>query len=104
MDKWIVFGFLGQFFFGSRFLVQWLLSEIKKRSHIPTVFWYLSILGGSILFIYALHKRDIVFIVGQGMGILIYARNLVLIRRHAPALAHEVSDLDMLAEGETPGR
>jgi len=81
MDGWILFGFLGQFFFGGRFFVQWISSEIKKRSHVPVVFWYLSLLGGLFLFIYAIHIKDIVFIVGQGMGLLIYSRNLVLIKR-----------------------
>ncbi len=82
MDGWIIFGFLGQFFFGSRFFVQWIFSEIKKKSHFPVAFWYLSILGGIILFIYAIHINDIVFTVGQGMGLLIYTRNLILIKRH----------------------
>jgi lipid-A-disaccharide synthase-like uncharacterized protein len=81
MDKWIIFGFVGQVLFASRFFVQWLASEIRKKSYVPTVFWYLSIFGGIVLFIYALHIKDIVFTVGQGAGIIIYLRNLVLIKR-----------------------
>ena len=76
-----MFGFLGQLIFGARFFVQWILSEIKKKSYVPTIFWYLSLCGGIVLFIYALHKKDAVFIVGQGVGILIYARNIVLIKK-----------------------
>lgn len=83
MDRWIVVGFLGQLLFGSRFIIQWLKSEKRKESYVPVVFWYLSIGGGLILFLYALHIKDIVFTIGQGAGIFIYFRNLVLIRRKA---------------------
>ncbi|MCA9409043.1 MAG: lipid-A-disaccharide synthase N-terminal domain-containing protein, partial [Candidatus Omnitrophica bacterium] len=44
--SWVIIGFLGQFVFGARFLIQWICSELKKESHIPLVFWYLSIGGG----------------------------------------------------------
>ncbi len=82
MDLWIAFGFLGQLLFSARFLLQWIASEIKKKSHIPVLFWYFSLAGGAVLFIYALHIKDIVFTIGQGFGLLVYARNLVLIKKH----------------------
>jgi len=82
MQGWLIFGFVGQLLFGSRFLIQWICSERKKRSYIPLPFWYLSISGGLVLFAYAIHRQDPVFIVGQGMGIFVYARNLVLIAQH----------------------
>ena len=81
---WLVIGFGGQAIFGARFLVQWLVSEKEKRSVIPVAFWYLSIGGGAILLLYAIHKRDPVFIAGQLMGVFIYSRNLVLLRRARP--------------------
>ena len=80
-DPWVVFGFLGQFIFGMRFIVQWIYSERKKESYIPIPFWYLSIGGGMILLTYAIYKKDPVFIVGQGSGLLVYLRNLALIRQ-----------------------
>ena len=83
MDKnliWLIIGFVGQGFFSARFIVQWIMSEIKKQSIIPLGFWYFSLLGGATLFAYALYKEDPVFIVGQGAGLLIYTRNLYLIR------------------------
>jgi len=83
MNYWIIFGFIGQISFGSRFLVQWIASEKVKRSIIPTSFWYLSMIGGLILLIYAIHIRDIVFTVGQSFGLLIYSRNLYFIKRRA---------------------
>jgi lipid-A-disaccharide synthase-like uncharacterized protein len=78
---WIVAGFAGQAMFTARFLVQWIASERVKRSVVPHLFWYLSLGGGSILLIYAIHRRDPVFIVGQATGLLVYSRNLWLIFR-----------------------
>jgi len=61
--------------------VQWLVSEKKGESTIPVVFWYFSLAGGLILFCYAIHKKDPVFIIGQSSGIVVYIRNLILVRR-----------------------
>ena len=82
---WYVVGFLGQAFFFSRFLVQWLASERVGRSVIPLSFWYLSLLGGITLFVYALHLGDPVFIIGQSTGAFIYLRNLYFRLREEPA-------------------
>jgi 4-amino-4-deoxy-L-arabinose transferase-like glycosyltransferase/lipid-A-disaccharide synthase-like uncharacterized protein len=78
-NLWLAFGFLAQGMFFSRFLLQWIVSEKKKKSVIPTGFWWLSLAGGVMLFSYAVHRKDPVFIVGQGTGILIYLRNLYFI-------------------------
>ncbi len=78
---WLLIGFLGQGIFFSRFVLQWWQSERAGMSVIPTAFWYLSIAGALVILAYALHKRDIVFIAGQGFALLIYARNLMLIRK-----------------------
>ena len=78
---WLAFGLIGQVVFGARFIVQWIASERKRESHIPIVFWYLSIAGGIITTAYAIHKRDAVFIIGQGAGLIVYIRNLMLIYR-----------------------
>jgi lipid-A-disaccharide synthase-like uncharacterized protein len=78
---WLAFGLIGQVVFGARFVVQWIASERKRESHIPLTFWYLSIAGGIITTAYAIHKHDAVFIVGQGAGLVVYVRNLMLIYR-----------------------
>lgn len=77
---WLVIGFGGQALFMARFLVQWLVSERERRSVIPISFWYFSIGGALVLLVYALHRRDPVFVAGQLLGVLIYLRNLHLIR------------------------
>ncbi len=83
---WLVIGFGGQLMFSMRFLLQWLHSERHKKSLIPVAFWYFSIAGSLILLIYAIHKRDPVFILGQSSGILIYARNLYFIYKEKQKL------------------
>ncbi len=79
---WMAVGFTGQAFFSARFLVQWLASEYVKKSVIPVMFWYFSILGGITLLIYAIYRKDPVFILGQSTGVVIYLRNLHLIRKN----------------------
>lgn len=78
---WFLVGFLGQGLFTMRFVVQWLHSERQRRSVVPLPFWYLSIGGGLTLLLYAIHRKDPVFIVGQFLGVFIYLRNLFLIRQ-----------------------
>lgn len=82
---WVGIGLAGQACFFSRFLVQWIASERKKRSVVPRAFWYLSISGGLILLSYSLWRRDPVFILGQSVGLFVYLRNLVLLRREDAA-------------------
>jgi lipid-A-disaccharide synthase-like uncharacterized protein len=76
---WVLIGLFGQAMFMMRFVVQWIASERVKQSIVPQTFWYFSLGGGVILFIYALHQQDIVFTLGQGLGLFIYLRNLYFI-------------------------
>lgn len=78
---WLMVGFAGQVAFTGRFVLQWLYSEYKKRSVIPTNFWYLSIVGSTLLLAYAIYREDPVFIAGQAFGSLVYFRNLQLIAK-----------------------
>lgn len=78
---WLAIGFAGQALFTARFLVQWAVSEKKRDSVVPVSFWWLSLLGGLTLLSYAIHRRDPVIIVGQGMGLFVYVRNLMLVAK-----------------------
>lgn len=77
----LIMGFAGQALFSARFLVQWIASEKEGKSVVPLPFWYLSVGGGGLLFAYAIFRKDPVFILGQGGGLLIYVRNLYLIHK-----------------------
>ncbi len=78
---WLVLGFIAQSLFSARFLVQWVASERAGKSVVPVVFWHLSIIGTVLLLAYAVYRRDPVFILGQSAGLVVYFRNLYLIRR-----------------------
>jgi lipid-A-disaccharide synthase-like uncharacterized protein len=78
---WNVVGFLGTGLFGLRFVVQWLKSEQEGHSVIPIAFWYFSLLGGTVSFVYVVHLRSWPLMLGQGVPLLIYARNLSLVYR-----------------------
>jgi len=77
---WLVAGLAGQACFTARFLVQWIVSERRRRSVVPVAFWYLSVVGAVLLLSYALYRRDPVFVLGSSVGLVVYARNLMLLR------------------------
>ncbi|NOZ12023.1 MAG: hypothetical protein GXO69_00070 [Acidobacteria bacterium] len=79
----VTLGFVAQGVFASRFIVQWIASEREKRSVIPMAFWYLSFCGGLLLTVYAIYRKDPVFILGQASGLIVYSRNIILRWREA---------------------
>src|SRR5258708_6024961 len=81
VNWWVLLGYIGQCLFAMRFIVQWVASERVGRSVIPVAFWFFSIGGGVLLFGYALYIRDPVFIIGQGLGLFVYLRNLYFVFR-----------------------
>lgn len=85
VDWWVLLGLVAQGLFTMRFVVQWLASERAKRSVMPVAFWWFSIGGGVLLLIYALYRRDPVFIAGQAFGVFVYFRNLHFVLRERRA-------------------
>ncbi len=81
LDWWVLLGFVAQAFFTARFAVQWIASERAGRSIIPVAVWWCSIGGGLLLLVYALYRRDPVFIAGQAFGVFVYLRNLYFVLR-----------------------
>ncbi len=78
---WVSLGLAGQAIFMGRMLVQWFVSEKSKRSVIPVSFWWMSLVGSTMLLVYFIWRRDIVGILGNLTGWIVYVRNLVLIHR-----------------------
>jgi len=75
---WVIFGLCAQLIFGARFYLQWIVSERRGESYIPLAFWYLSIVGGVMLFMYSVHERALPFAIGQATGVFVYVRNIML--------------------------
>ena len=82
---WEATAFVGEAIFGGRFVLQWLVSEYRKKSHVPVAFWYMSIVGSIILLAYSIHIEKPVFILALALQIGIYTRNLALIKKERKA-------------------
>lgn len=80
---WVGIGTLGQIAFSGRMVLQWVISERRGRSVISESFWWFSLFGGLTLFSYFVWRQDPVGILGQASGIVVYARNIRLLRKHA---------------------
>jgi lipid-A-disaccharide synthase-like uncharacterized protein len=78
---WLAIGLVGQAAFFARFLVQWVASERAGRSYIPMSFWYLSLVGSLVLLVYAIHRAEPVFLLGQLPNAFVYVRNIMLLKR-----------------------
>ena len=89
-DGWVILGFVAQAFFTMRFVVQWIASERARKSVVPVAFWFFSIGGGALLLVYALYRRDPVFIAGQALGLIVYLRNVYFIILAGRASSAEV--------------
>lgn len=79
---WVALGLLGQIVFAGRMFVQWFASEKKGQSVVPAAFWWMSLFGGVMVFTYFVWRQDVVGVLGQCSGVVIYARNLKLIAKH----------------------
>jgi lipid-A-disaccharide synthase-like uncharacterized protein len=83
---WEVIGWLGNFVFSARFVVQWYATEKRKQVVVPAAFWWLSLVGSLLLLTYALfsvHKWVIIF--SYAFNWIPYARNLIIHHRHEDA-------------------
>lgn len=81
LDFFAVIGFIGQGLFSMRFIIQWIASERAGKSVIPFSFWIFSLGGSVLLLTYAIYRKDPVFILGQAPNVLIYSRNIYLLKK-----------------------
>lgn len=88
---WLAVGFIAQAMFMMRFVIQWLASERIKQSIVPETFWYFSLAGGIMLLAYSLWRGDPVYILGQSLGTVIYARNIYFIWSHKQRMSAEAN-------------
>lgn len=106
---WFALGFIGQVLFTGRFVLQWHASEQARAPVNPVQFWYLSLSGSLLLLAYALHTADAVIVLGQSFGLVVYLRNLALIRRQSAAdrygdgAARQAHEAAPDAKGSHPG-
>jgi lipid-A-disaccharide synthase-like uncharacterized protein len=98
LNTWEMIGILGALIFASRFLVQWIASERRRKSVVPVSFWWLSLVGTTILTLYGIHFRRLAVVLGQAFGFVVYIRNLQLIASHGRAKRDQMG----LGEGEAP--
>jgi lipid-A-disaccharide synthase-like uncharacterized protein len=75
----VILGSVAQIVFTGRFVYQWIYSESKKLSSLPLGFWILSLVGSSLVIIYAVLRKDPVLLVGHIFGFFVYIRNIHLI-------------------------
>ncbi len=74
----LLWGSVAQIIFTFRFVYQWLYSEKIKESQLPFGFWLLSLIGSSMILVYAIIRLDPVLFIGQLFGFFIYIRNIIL--------------------------
>ncbi len=77
---WIGVGVVGQALFAARFAVQWLVTEVRRRSVIPPAFWYLSIVASLLLMSSHVQRREWLYALGLVVTLPVYVRNIMLIR------------------------
>ena len=71
-------GIFAQICFSIRILIQWILSEHRRKVVSPTLFWFFSLLGSTVMFIYGMLRNDFSIILGQFISFYVYIGNLNL--------------------------
>jgi len=79
-DFWTLIGLFAQGLFFLRFIIQWYFSEKQKKTIVPKIFWYISLLGGVLTLLYAIARNDFVFLITGVLQIILYIRNIMLSR------------------------
>lgn len=80
MNKYLIigFGFLAQFLFFARTIVQWFKSEQEGEVISPAIYWQISLLASILMLTYGILRNDFSIVVGQILVYSVYIRNLQL--------------------------
>ena len=73
-------GIVGQLLLNCRYLYQWYFSEKAKESILPLGFWVISAVASVMVIIYSIYRHEPVLLVAQSLGVLVYARNILIYR------------------------
>ena len=77
----LIYGSLGQIIFTLGFIYQWVYSRKRHESILPLGFWLISLLGSAIIVSYAIVRHDPVLILGQSTGLVVYIRNIWILKK-----------------------
>jgi len=80
---WIAIGSVGALLFGSRFLIQWIATEMKRKSVVPHIFWHISVAATILQFACYWHRGEWVYAVGMVTNLVVYIRNIYFNHRGA---------------------
>ncbi len=86
---WIAIGVVGQGLFALRFLIQWIATELRRKSVVPVVFWYISFVAAILLMSSHLQRHEWLYAIGICATLLVYLRNIYLIHRKTPSVVSD---------------
>ena len=78
----LIWGSAGQVIFSLRFIYQLLYSRKRNESILPAGFWIISLAGSMLIVSYGIVRLDPVLILGQGIGLISYTRNLIIWKKN----------------------
>lgn len=88
-EPFLLIGAVGQLSLNARYLYQWYHSELARESLLPLGFWVISALGSLLVVVYSVFRNDPVLLVSQSLGMIVYARNIILHTRSREAVSAE---------------
>ncbi len=101
---WLALGLIAQAMFFGRWVIQWIASEKRRESHVPELFWWLSLIGATMLLVYFIGRREPIGVLGQSVGWIVYGRNLYLIKKKHRIILEDVADDDDEAPSASASR
>lgn len=78
---WHLFGTCSLALFATRFWIQWWQVERDGHSHFSGLFWWFSLIGSALSFLYFSLLLDVVNMLGYSLGLIPYIRNLMLMHQ-----------------------